>query len=95
MEASKPSDILAVLARIARWFIFKQKIWANLGRLRWENVDIFYDRLEYFMYIRDVLGPFETFCVHLVNFSPFWYHVPRQIWQPWCWDFDASYSEVF
>jgi hypothetical protein len=26
---------------------------------------------------------FGTFCVHLVHFSPFWYHAPRNTWQPW------------
>jgi hypothetical protein len=26
---------------------------------------------------------FGTFCVHLVHFFRFWYHVPRKIWQPW------------
>jgi hypothetical protein len=30
------------------------------------------------------LWPFGTFCIHLVHFSPFWYHLPRKIWQPCC-----------
>jgi hypothetical protein len=47
-----------------------------------ENVDIFYGHLEYFMEIWDILWPFGTFCIHLVHFFPFWYHVPRKIWQP-------------
>jgi hypothetical protein len=24
-----------------------------------------------------------SFCSHLIYFSPFWYAVPRKIWQPW------------
>jgi hypothetical protein len=45
--------------------------------------------LIYFMAIRNILRTigtlwlFDTFCVHLVHFFPFWYHVPRKIWQPW------------
>jgi hypothetical protein len=34
------------------------------------------------MAIWDILWPFGTFCIHLVHFFPFWYHVPRKIWQP-------------
>jgi hypothetical protein len=29
------------------------------------------------------LGPFGIFYGKLVYFSPFWYIVPRKIWQPW------------
>jgi hypothetical protein len=29
-----------------------------------------------------MLLPFGTFCGHLVHFVPFWYFVPRKIWQP-------------
>jgi hypothetical protein len=29
-------------------------------------------------------GHFGTFLSHLVHFSPFWYIVPRKIWQPRC-----------
>jgi hypothetical protein len=36
-----------------------------------ENVFIFYDPLEYFMEIWDVLWPFGTFCFNLVHFSGF------------------------
>jgi hypothetical protein len=35
------------------------------------------------MDIWDILLPFGTFCVHLVHFFRFWYHLPRKIWQPW------------
>jgi hypothetical protein len=48
-----------------------------------ENVDIFYDHLEYFTDIWYILWPFGTFCVKSVHFFRFWYHVPRIIWQPW------------
>jgi hypothetical protein len=30
--------------------------------------------------------PFGTFRGHLIYFSPFWYVVPRKIWQPWSGD---------
>jgi hypothetical protein len=48
-----------------------------------ENLDIFYDHLVYFTAIGNILWPFGIFCGHLVFFSPFWYIVPRKIWQPW------------
>jgi hypothetical protein len=38
------------------------------------------------------LWPFGTFYGYLVYFSPFWYVVPRRIWQPWsriCKSFSA------
>jgi hypothetical protein len=55
-----------------------------LEGLRLENVDIFYGHLESFTNTWDILWPFGTFCVHLVHFLVFWYHVPRIIWQPCC-----------
>jgi hypothetical protein len=42
-----------------------------------EDVDIFYGTW-------DILRPFGTFCVHLVRFFQFWYHIKRKIWQPCC-----------
>jgi hypothetical protein len=33
--------------------------------------------LEHFTDIWDVLWPFGSFCVPLVHFFRFWYHVPR------------------
>jgi hypothetical protein len=48
-----------------------------------ENLGIFYDHLVYFTAIGNILLPFSIFCGHLVYFSPFWYFVPRKIWQPW------------
>jgi hypothetical protein len=47
-----------------------------------ENLGIFYEHLVYFTAILTILWPFGIFCGHLVNFSPFWYVVPRKIWQP-------------
>jgi hypothetical protein len=48
-----------------------------------ENLGIFYDYLVYFTAVGNILGPFDIFCGHLVYFPPFWYFVPRKIWQPW------------
>jgi hypothetical protein len=42
---------------------------------------IFYGHQEYF---GDIFLPLSTFCFHSVHmFSPFWYIVSRNIWQPW------------
>jgi hypothetical protein len=46
-----------------------------------ENLGIFYDHLVYFSTIENILCPFGIFCGHLVYFYPFWYFVPRKIWQ--------------
>jgi ABC-type spermidine/putrescine transport system permease subunit II len=46
-----------------------------------ENLGIFYDNLVYFTAIGNSLGPVGIFCGHLVYISPFWYFVPRKIWQ--------------
>jgi hypothetical protein len=67
----------------------------NLGKfylegLRLDNVYIFYGHLEYFMEIWDILWPFGIFCIHLVHFFRFWYHVQRKIWQPWWGLYDAA-----
>jgi hypothetical protein len=50
-----------------------------------------------FMAIRSILLPFRMFYCHLVYFvvilvyiSPFWYVVPRKIWQPW---FESVFNE--
>jgi ABC-type spermidine/putrescine transport system permease subunit II len=48
-----------------------------------ENLGIFYGLLVYFTAIGNILWPFGIFCGHLVYFFPFWYFVPRKIWQPW------------
>jgi hypothetical protein len=44
-----------------------------------ENVDIFYVHVEYFMDIWDILWPFGTLFVHLVNFFQFWYHEQKNL----------------
>jgi hypothetical protein len=48
-----------------------------------ENLGIFYDHFVYFTAIGKILWPFGIFCGHWVYFSPFWYFVPRNNWQPW------------
>jgi hypothetical protein len=59
----------------------------NLGiqilDLGMDNVDMFYDPLEHFTAIGYILYPFGIYCCHLVYFLPFWYIVPRKVWQPW------------
>jgi hypothetical protein len=68
-------------------YIFEPKIpiWVNFG-------GSFNGRCSYILrplgllYIR----PYGIFCGHLAYFSPFWYVVPRKLWQP-C----DSYKEVF
>jgi ABC-type spermidine/putrescine transport system permease subunit II len=47
-----------------------------------ENLNRYYDHLVYFTAIGNTLGQFGIFFGHLVYFSPFWYFVPRKIWQP-------------
>jgi hypothetical protein len=63
-----------------------QTEYPNLGKFwegpRFENVEIFYAHLEYFTDIWDILGPFGTFCFHLVHFSGFGI-LCQKIWQPW------------
>jgi hypothetical protein len=54
-----------------------------LEGLAMENLGIFYDHLVYFTAIGKILWPFGIFCGHSVYLSPFWYFVPRKIWQPW------------
>jgi hypothetical protein len=71
--------------RVARWFVFKPKIqiWVNFGgscNLRcwyilW-TLGPFYGLLLYFMHIWYSSWYFG-------KFLPFWYFVPRKIWQPW------------
>jgi hypothetical protein len=48
-----------------------------------KNLGIFYDHLVYFTAIENMLWPFGIICDHLAYISPFWYFVPRKIWQPW------------
>jgi hypothetical protein len=47
-----------------------------------EDVGIFYGRLVYFTSIWiPILWPFGI--LYLIHCFPFWYVVPRKIWQPW------------
>jgi hypothetical protein len=39
--------------------------------------------LVYLKAIGNILWSLGIFCGHLVYFSPFWYLLPRKIWQPW------------
>jgi hypothetical protein len=50
--------------------------------LTMEDVGIFYGHLVYFKAICYTLWKFGMFCGTLVNFSTFWYVVPRKLWQP-------------
>jgi hypothetical protein len=77
--------ILVFENRVARWFVFKQKItlWEKIFRgSDWKM-------LIYFMAIWSILGTFGIFYDHLVHcafiwysFFRFWYHTQRKIWQP-------------
>jgi hypothetical protein len=46
------------------------------------GVSMFYEYLVYFTANWYILWTFGMFCGNLVYFPPFWYFVPRQIWQP-------------
>jgi hypothetical protein len=72
------SDLLDI--RVAKWFIFKPKIpiWVNFEVLRLENVIYFMAIWNIFMDVWDILWPLGTFCVNLVHYSRFWYHVPKK-----------------
>jgi hypothetical protein len=48
-----------------------------------KDVDKFYVRLVYFTVNSYILWPFGIFCRHFNIVIPFWYIVPRKIWQPW------------
>jgi hypothetical protein len=52
----------------------------NLGKF-WRGLQ--WKILVYFMTVWFILRPLEIFYGHLVYFCPFWYFVPRKIWQPW------------
>jgi hypothetical protein len=63
--------------------VYSQTKNPNLGKF-WRAIDwklLIYFR-EYFTDIWDILLPFGTFCVHMVDFFRFGYHAPRNIWQP-------------
>jgi hypothetical protein len=74
-----------IVPRVARWYVFKPNthFWSILEGLALEDAGAFYGPLVYFTYghlvyfvaIWYILLPFGIF-------FPFWYVVPRQIWQP-------------
>jgi hypothetical protein len=47
-----------------------------------ENVGIIYGHLEYFTAIWYILWLFGNVVAIWVYFSPFWYIMSRQLWQP-------------
>jgi hypothetical protein len=51
--------------------------------------------LVYFTAIWYILWTFGTFCIYLVHFSPFWYIVPRKIWQPGPWSLNGVSIVLF
>jgi hypothetical protein len=54
-----------------------------LDGLAMGDVGIFTDNWSTFTAILGIfLWSFGKFCVNLVYFSPFWYIIPRKIWQP-------------
>jgi hypothetical protein len=55
------------------------QIWENLEGLAIEDFGIFY--VVYFTTIWNIMWPFGY--GYLVYNFPFWYAVPRKIWQPW------------
>jgi hypothetical protein len=48
-----------------------------------ENIGKYDGHLVYFKSVLYISWTFGIFCGHLVYFPPFWYFVPRKIWQPW------------
>jgi hypothetical protein len=74
--------------RVARWFIFKPKIQIGkiLEGLAMEDVVIFYVRLVHFTVFCYILLTLGIVCGKFGIFFPFWYFVPRKIWQPWIHD---------
>jgi hypothetical protein len=66
------------VTRVARWFVFKQKIqmWVNFGGLALKDVGIFFDTWS-------ILQSFVIFYGDLLYFFLFWNFIPRKIWQPW------------
>jgi hypothetical protein len=73
--------------RVARWFAFKPKIQicVNFGwrDFLWEMLVYFtYGQLVHFTVFCYILWRFGIVRGNLVYFFPFWYFVPRKIWQP-------------
>jgi hypothetical protein len=67
-----------VWSRVARWHIFDPKIpiWVNFGGSSMKDIGILHRHLVYFTAIWYSLWLFGIV-------FPFWYFVPRKIWQPW------------
>jgi hypothetical protein len=84
-----PLSILFLLqlnrCRVARWYISNPK--SQFGQILWglamDEVGIFNGHLVYFTANLTTLWPCGTFCGNMIYFYPFWYVVPRKIWQPW------------
>jgi hypothetical protein len=76
--------------------IFEPKIpnWVNFGGLAMENVGIFYGVWSHFAAIWYIFCPFGIFCGNVVYFPPFWYVVPRKIWQPCSVRFKVIGSQI-
>jgi hypothetical protein len=49
-----------------------------------EDDGMFYGHLVHFKVFCYILWAFGVVHGNLVYFLPFWYFVPRKIWQPWC-----------
>jgi hypothetical protein len=47
-----------------------------------EDVGLYLGHVVYFTAIWYIVWPFSVFYGYLVNVFPFWYVVPRNIWQP-------------
>jgi hypothetical protein len=60
----------------------KIQIWVNLEGPAMEDVGIFYGQLVHFIVLCYTLWTFSIVRGNLVYFYPFWYFVPRKIWQP-------------
>jgi hypothetical protein len=82
-----------VVRRVAGWFVFKPKIqiWANFGG---SCNGIFYGHLFHFTVYCYILRTFGTVRYKLVYFFPFWYSVPRKIWQPWSYDIRRRQNRI-
>jgi hypothetical protein len=48
-----------------------------------EDIGILYGHFVHFTVFCYILWAFGIVRGNLVYFSPFWYFVPRKIWQPW------------
>jgi hypothetical protein len=59
----------------------KFQIWVSFGGLPMECAGIFYVHLVYFSAIGYILWVFGIFSGNLENYFPFWYVIPRKIWQ--------------